>query len=175
MWEKRKLYWTSYIVENNNLRLYARASERLINMHIFKYQKVKFLYELLLIVSAISTIGFPAHFRHLCIQFHKFSIQLRPDPANTKRFHNVTCWLYRISLCSDHRERSNTVWMTFTFWHREWKLQINVPSTFLNNIKITYICQIVNVQILFHNVTCWLGFRYVHRERSNSVWMTKEV
>ena len=74
-------------------------------MHIFKYQKVKFLYELLLIVSAISTIGFPAHFRHLCIQFHQFSIQLRPDPANTNRFHNVTCWLgFRYV----HRERSNT-------------------------------------------------------------------
>ena len=95
----------NFVVGNNNLRLYARASERLINMHIFKYQKVKFLYELLLIVSAISTIGFPAHFRHLCIQFHQFSIQLRPDPANTNRFHNVTCWLgFRYV----HRERSNT-------------------------------------------------------------------
>ena len=27
----------------------------------------------------ISTIGFPAHFRHLFIQFHQFSIQCRPE------------------------------------------------------------------------------------------------
>ena len=32
------------------------VSEHLINMHIFKSQKVTFLYELLLAVSAISTI-----------------------------------------------------------------------------------------------------------------------
>ena len=24
-------------------------------------------------------IGFPAHFRHLCIQFHQFTIQFRPE------------------------------------------------------------------------------------------------
>ena len=25
------------------------------------------------------SIGFPAHFRHLCNQFHQFSIQFRPE------------------------------------------------------------------------------------------------
>ena len=27
----------------------------------------------------IVNIGFPAHFRHLCIQFHQFLIQFRPE------------------------------------------------------------------------------------------------
>ena len=57
--ERKNKIVLNFVVENNNLRLYARASEvseHLINMHIFKSQKVKFLYELLLAASAISTI-----------------------------------------------------------------------------------------------------------------------
>ena len=30
-------------------------------------------------LSGKDNIGFPAHFRHLCIQFHQFSIQFRPE------------------------------------------------------------------------------------------------
>ena len=37
VWEKTKIV-LNFVVENNNLILYARASERLINMHIFKSQ-----------------------------------------------------------------------------------------------------------------------------------------
>ena len=29
--------------------------------------------------TSIYTIGFPAHFRHLFIQFHQFSIKFRPE------------------------------------------------------------------------------------------------
>ena len=29
--------------------------------------------------DVLVSIGFPAHFRHLCIQFHQFSIQFRPE------------------------------------------------------------------------------------------------
>ena len=56
---RKKEIVLSFVVENNNLRLYARASEaseRLINIHTFKSQRVTFLYELLLTASAISTI-----------------------------------------------------------------------------------------------------------------------
>ena len=79
-------FWLHYSEFECRLVILAALSAKLNDLFILSHALCAKLNDLSLLLHALSakldgktyTIGFPAHFRHLFIQFHRFLIQFRP-------------------------------------------------------------------------------------------------